>query len=79
MLRNQPTNPKETVVKYTEFVAKFGPFPEMDPYGRTLGFIQRNLLDVYLVIIFPYIFGILSIYLVACFCLRRCEKSGKND
>lgn len=48
MLKNQPTNPKETVVKYTEFVAKFGPFPQMDPYARKLNYFQKSFLDIYL-------------------------------
>ncbi|PIC25051.1 hypothetical protein B9Z55_018133 [Caenorhabditis nigoni] len=48
MLKNQPTNPKETVVKYTEFVARFGPFPQMDSYARKLNYLQKNFLDIYL-------------------------------
>ncbi|UMM33559.1 hypothetical protein L5515_006988 [Caenorhabditis briggsae] len=48
MLKNQPTNPKETVVKYTEFVARFGPFPQMDPYARKLNYFQKTFLDIHL-------------------------------
>ncbi|KAF1753551.1 hypothetical protein GCK72_020108 [Caenorhabditis remanei] len=54
LLMNQPTNPKEQVVKYVEFVARFGPFPEMNPRVRHHGFIEKNLLDIYLVMYFPY-------------------------
>ena len=54
LLMNQPTNPKEQVAKYVEFVARFGPFPEMNPRVRHHGFIEKNLLDIYSVIYFPY-------------------------
>ncbi|CAO4360901.1 unnamed protein product [Caenorhabditis nigoni] len=46
LLLNQPLKPKDLVTKYVEFVAKYGPFPEMDPYGRKLNFFQRHLLDI---------------------------------
>ncbi|CAI2356439.1 unnamed protein product [Caenorhabditis sp. 36 PRJEB53466] len=32
MLNNQPTNAKETLVKYVEFAARFGKLPSMDPH-----------------------------------------------
>ncbi|EFO97087.1 CRE-UGT-27 protein [Caenorhabditis remanei] len=64
LLRNQPLKPKELVVKYVEFVAKYGPFPEMDPYVRKLDFIQRNLLDVYLIEIIGHILFFSVIFLM---------------
>lgn len=50
MLVNQPTTPKQTVVKYTEFVAKYGPFPQMDPYARKLNYFQKTFLDIYITV-----------------------------
>ncbi|UMM33556.1 hypothetical protein L5515_006987 [Caenorhabditis briggsae] len=50
MLKNQPRSPRETVVKYTEFVARFGPFPQMDPYARKLNYFQKTFLDIYFAI-----------------------------
>ncbi|UMM33006.1 hypothetical protein L5515_006632 [Caenorhabditis briggsae] len=53
ILNNQPTHPKDQVVKYVEFVRKFGPFPKMNS-GRNIGFIQKNLIDVFFVLYAPY-------------------------
>uniref|UniRef100_A0A1I7V2W0 UDP-glucuronosyltransferase n=1 Tax=Caenorhabditis tropicalis TaxID=1561998 RepID=A0A1I7V2W0_9PELO len=50
MLWNQPRSPKETVVKYTEFVARYGPFPQMDPFARKLNYLQKTFLDIYLTV-----------------------------
>ncbi|CAO4360902.1 unnamed protein product [Caenorhabditis nigoni] len=70
LLVNQPLKPKEQVVKYTEFVARFGPFPEMDSHGRKLGFIERNLLDIYSVIGLSYIIAFLLIFFACRFVFR---------
>ncbi|PIC24256.1 hypothetical protein B9Z55_017663 [Caenorhabditis nigoni] len=63
ILNNQPTHPKDQVVKYVEFAGKFGPFPKMNSCGRDLGFIQKNLIDVYFVLYAPYVgyFVVLSL------------------
>ncbi|CAI5438986.1 unnamed protein product [Caenorhabditis angaria] len=65
ILENQPLKPKELVIKYTEFVAQYGPFPNMDPYSRQLNFIERNSLDVMFLyhtysIIITFVFIILA-------------------
>ncbi|CAL36495.1 UDP-glucuronosyltransferase [Caenorhabditis elegans] len=46
MLNNQPTNPKETLVKHVEFAARFGKLPSMDPYGRHQNIIEYYNLDI---------------------------------
>ncbi|CCD64217.1 UDP-glucuronosyltransferase [Caenorhabditis elegans] len=71
LLQNQPVKPKEIVVKYVEFVARFGPFPEMDAYGRQLNFIQRNLLDVYLIELFGHFLFFLIIFCLIPLQLKR--------
>ncbi|CAI2307249.1 unnamed protein product [Caenorhabditis sp. 36 PRJEB53466] len=54
ILENQPHQPKDLVVKHTEFLAKYGPFPQMDPYGRKLNVFARNFLDVYALVALGY-------------------------
>ncbi|CAJ0603982.1 unnamed protein product [Cylicocyclus nassatus] len=46
MLRKQPISPKELFLRHTEFAAKFGRLPNLDPYGRQLSFIQYYLIDI---------------------------------
>ncbi|KAF1769713.1 hypothetical protein GCK72_001530 [Caenorhabditis remanei] len=48
VIRNQPTKPKELVVKYIEFVGKYGPFHHMTPYSVKMPWYQRYNYDVYL-------------------------------
>ncbi|ETN69959.1 UDP-glucoronosyl and UDP-glucosyl transferase [Necator americanus] len=50
MLVNQPISAKQLVVRHSEFAAKFGRLPNLDPYGRHLSFIQYYLLDVIFVV-----------------------------
>ncbi|CAI2307274.1 unnamed protein product [Caenorhabditis sp. 36 PRJEB53466] len=47
VLANQPNSPKDLVIKWTEFVGEYGPFPQMDPYGRKLNYFQKTFLDIY--------------------------------
>uniref|UniRef100_A0A8R1E0U1 UDP-glucuronosyltransferase n=1 Tax=Caenorhabditis japonica TaxID=281687 RepID=A0A8R1E0U1_CAEJA len=46
MLTNQPTNPKETLIKYVEFAARFGKLPLMDNVGRHQSYIEYFFLDI---------------------------------
>ncbi|CAI2307285.1 unnamed protein product [Caenorhabditis sp. 36 PRJEB53466] len=71
LLANQPMKPKEQVVKYTEFVAKFGPFPEMDSYGRKLGFIEKNFVDIYFFIGLSYLLIFAALYFSVRFVFSR--------
>ncbi|CAB3408965.1 unnamed protein product [Caenorhabditis bovis] len=73
-LDNQPFKPKELLVKYTEFVAKYGPLTKLDPKSRNATRIQRNMIDVYLAIAFQ---NFLMIFIV--FRIIRCVFSGKVD
>ncbi|CAI2307261.1 unnamed protein product [Caenorhabditis sp. 36 PRJEB53466] len=67
MLANQPMKPKETLVKYTEFVAKYGPFPQMDPHGRKLHFFQKTFLDIYTFIFSVFVVTALAFYILVKF------------
>uniref|UniRef100_A0A1I7T654 UDP-glucuronosyltransferase n=1 Tax=Caenorhabditis tropicalis TaxID=1561998 RepID=A0A1I7T654_9PELO len=50
ILKNQPNKPKDSVIKYTEFVGEHGPFPQMDPYGRHLNFFHSSFFDILLLV-----------------------------
>ncbi|CAD6186499.1 unnamed protein product [Caenorhabditis auriculariae] len=45
VLESAPLKPKELVLRYTEFAAKFGKLPNLDPYGRKISFVQYYYLD----------------------------------
>ncbi|KHJ94164.1 glycosyltransferase family 28 protein [Oesophagostomum dentatum] len=51
MLRNQPINPKQLLVRHVEFAARFGRLPNLDPYGRQLSFMQYFLLDIVFILV----------------------------
>lgn len=77
---NQPHRPEDQVVKHTEFVAKFGPIPEMDPQGRKIGFIGRNLLGVYFIIALSYFVPFSLLFIVLRFIFKQFSlKIVKND
>uniref|UniRef100_A0A8R1DJW5 UDP-glucuronosyltransferase n=1 Tax=Caenorhabditis japonica TaxID=281687 RepID=A0A8R1DJW5_CAEJA len=71
ILENQPHQPKDLVVKHTEFVARYGPFPHMDPYGRRLNSFSRNLFDVYALLTLSYISAFSVVILAARFVFTR--------
>ncbi|CAL2028431.1 unnamed protein product [Caenorhabditis brenneri] len=71
LLNNQPLKPREQVVRYVEFVARFGPFPNMDMEGRGLGLLEKNVLDIYFVLVAPYLFGLGLVFLVTLVMLLR--------
>ncbi|VDL81878.1 unnamed protein product [Nippostrongylus brasiliensis] len=51
MLLTSPTTAKQLLITNSEFAAKFGRLPNLDPYGRQLSFVEYFLLDVFLTII----------------------------
>ncbi|CAL2030325.1 unnamed protein product [Caenorhabditis brenneri] len=61
LLRNQPLKPKEQVLRYVEFVAKYGPFPGMNI--AEMGFVERNLLDIHFIIMLPYVISVVLVML----------------
>ncbi|CAI2307237.1 unnamed protein product [Caenorhabditis sp. 36 PRJEB53466] len=65
LLNASPFKPKELVVKHTEFVAKFGPLSQMDPYIRQLHWFQRSFADIYILISIYYcVITLLPLYLL---------------
>ncbi|KAF1757205.1 hypothetical protein GCK72_013660 [Caenorhabditis remanei] len=46
MLKNQPTNAKEVLVKHVEFAARFGKLPSLDNHGRHQSFVVYYFLDI---------------------------------
>uniref|UniRef100_A0A7I4YPX6 UDP-glucuronosyltransferase n=1 Tax=Haemonchus contortus TaxID=6289 RepID=A0A7I4YPX6_HAECO len=78
MLRNQPINTEELLIRYSEFAAKFGRLPNLDPYGRHLSFIEYFLIDIFLVV------GsiVVLVAFIAFKIIRRCftvEAKSKTD
>uniref|UniRef100_A0A1I7TBN8 glucuronosyltransferase n=1 Tax=Caenorhabditis tropicalis TaxID=1561998 RepID=A0A1I7TBN8_9PELO len=59
VVRDQPLTPKQILVKYVEFVGKYGPFHHMTPYGLKMPWYQRYSYDVYVFKFFMYLFPIL--------------------
>ncbi|WKY07833.1 hypothetical protein Q1695_007370 [Nippostrongylus brasiliensis] len=51
MLLTPPISAKQLLIRHSEFAAKFGRLPNLDPYGRQLSFVEYFLLDVFLAII----------------------------
>ncbi|CAB3408964.1 unnamed protein product [Caenorhabditis bovis] len=72
-LDNQPFKPKELLVKYTEFVAKYGPLTKLDPKSRKLNFFQRHMFDVYATIGFAYFSVALILYYSIRYALKHMQ------
>ncbi|CAL2049210.1 unnamed protein product [Caenorhabditis brenneri] len=77
MLNNQPTNPKEVLVKHVEFAARFGKLPSMDPYGRHQTIIEYYFIDVIAVAATIVFFSIyISCKILSC-CAQVCRGKKK--
>ncbi|CAJ0963842.1 unnamed protein product, partial [Mesorhabditis belari] len=65
MIAERPISPQEQLVKFTEFAAKHGPFPQLDPYGRQLSIFTFYLVDIIfsiIVIFFIFVFVLAYIF-----------------
>uniref|UniRef100_A0A914ZTC1 UDP-glucuronosyltransferase n=1 Tax=Parascaris univalens TaxID=6257 RepID=A0A914ZTC1_PARUN len=49
-LRKYPMEAKTLFVKWSEYMAEFGNFPDLNLYGAEIGFIQYFLLDIFFVV-----------------------------
>uniref|UniRef100_A0A1I7U0I4 UDP-glucuronosyltransferase n=1 Tax=Caenorhabditis tropicalis TaxID=1561998 RepID=A0A1I7U0I4_9PELO len=77
MLNNNPTDPKETLVKHVEFAARFGKLPSMDPYGRHQSIIEYYFLDVLAVAVSIISSSLYMTYkILSCF-VRLCREGKK--
>lgn len=85
MLTNQPTSPKQTLIKYVEFAARFGKLPSMDNYGRHQTYVEYFFLDVIAIatvisLISLYIsYRIFRIVLRKIFCSKCSEVKSKKE
>ncbi|KAE9414423.1 hypothetical protein Angca_002752, partial [Angiostrongylus cantonensis] len=77
ILRNQPIGPKQLLVKHSEFAARFGTIPNLDPYGRHLFLFEYYLIDVLLVCVFAFLLVVFVIVklLKKCLSLRGKTKT----
>ncbi|EGT55999.1 hypothetical protein CAEBREN_00182 [Caenorhabditis brenneri] len=64
MLNNQPTNPKEVLIKHVEFAARFGKLPSLDNYGRHQSFVVYYFLDIIFLIV---LVTVIVVYLIGRF------------
>ncbi|EGT59708.1 hypothetical protein CAEBREN_06686 [Caenorhabditis brenneri] len=70
-IRNQPVQPKELVVKYIEFVGRYGPFHHMTPYSLKMPWFQRYCYDVYLYKLILYAVPVLLVLILGKVILSR--------
>ncbi len=63
MMRAKAQTPLDRVVRHAEFAAEFGELPQLDPFGRQMGYIQYFLIDIFVPIILLFVF-------VACVIVR---------
>lgn len=70
-IRNQPVQPKEMVVKYIEFVGRYGPFHHMTPYSLKMPWYQRYCYDVYLYKLIIYAVPALLVFVFGRLVLSR--------
>ncbi|PIO58689.1 hypothetical protein TELCIR_19871, partial [Teladorsagia circumcincta] len=68
MLINQPISARQLLIRHSEFAAKFGRLPNLDPYGRHLSMIEYYLIDIVLVAAS----AVLVIGFVVVMIVRRC-------
>ncbi|KAK6049093.1 hypothetical protein COOONC_13402, partial [Cooperia oncophora] len=69
MLLNQPISAKQLLIRHSEFAAKFGRLPNLDPYGRHLSFIAYYLIDIFLIVTSV----VIVIAFVVVMFIRRCS------
>ncbi|VDN19315.1 unnamed protein product [Cylicostephanus goldi] len=78
MLRNQPISPKRLFLRHSEFAAKFGRLPSLNPYGWQLSIIQYYLIDVALLLITIFAIANYVIIKVLLKCLSIAKKVKKE-
>ncbi|CAA92791.2 UDP-glucuronosyltransferase [Caenorhabditis elegans] len=71
MLTNQPTNPKETLIKYVEFAARFGKLPSLDNYGRHQSYIEYFFLDIIAILAVISLFSLYISYIILRAVIRK--------
>ncbi|CAI2354374.1 unnamed protein product [Caenorhabditis sp. 36 PRJEB53466] len=75
ILRNQPIDPKQNLLKHAEFAAKFGRVCALEPYNVHYNFIQYYMLDAYAILLLFALFTLYLIHLLIKFVYRRVFKS----
>ncbi|VDM60371.1 unnamed protein product [Angiostrongylus costaricensis] len=75
ILRNQPISPKQLLVRHSEFAARFGTLPNLDPYGRHLSLLEYYLIDVLLACVFAFLLVVFVIVKLLRKCLSLREKT----
>ncbi|VDL76117.1 unnamed protein product [Nippostrongylus brasiliensis] len=68
MLLSPPISAKQLLIRHSEFAAKFGRLPNLDPYGRQLSFVEYFLLDVFLAAIVVIVVAVVVTVMI----FRKC-------
>ncbi|EFP13238.1 hypothetical protein CRE_30571 [Caenorhabditis remanei] len=79
ILHNQPTDPKEKLVKYVEFAARFGKLPSLDNYGRHQSFVEYFFLDIISIISFTVLVSSYIFYRLFKFVFQKCTGSSVKN
>ncbi|CAI2353230.1 unnamed protein product [Caenorhabditis sp. 36 PRJEB53466] len=61
-LANQPTKPKDLLLKHAEFAAQFGRLPSLDPYSRQMSFVEYFLIDVAAIVVASVLLVLFVLY-----------------
>ncbi|KAK6040685.1 hypothetical protein COOONC_21810 [Cooperia oncophora] len=74
MLVDQPISAKQLFIRHSEFAARFGRLPNLDPYGRQLSFFQYYLIDLFLFVVAVLAIGIfVAVKIFRAFCSARAK------
>ncbi|KHN71872.1 Putative UDP-glucuronosyltransferase ugt-47, partial [Toxocara canis] len=84
VIRNKPNKPEEQLVKWTEFVAKYGSLPELQVEGAKLNFIKYFGIDIFAVVLFLLFTPLMTLIFlikrtIAIFCKRGVDLTKKTE
>ena len=77
LLRDQPETPMERAIFWIEYAIRHNGAPALSLASRDLNYIQRNLIDVYLILALMFIFLLSLAYYFICFLFRKIMEKTK--
>ncbi|CAI5451087.1 unnamed protein product [Caenorhabditis angaria] len=79
VLKNQPIDPKEVLIKHMEFAVKFPNLRSLIPEISKTGFISYYFLDIGLIVISLIIFTLISVFYISRFFFSKIVKIVKKE